>query len=438
MASISTDKPSGRRTVQFVGVDGRRRSLRLGKVTAKQAETARHHVESMLACLVTGSAVQASTAEWVASAPDNIRGRLERAGLVGRRERAEIPTLGAWLDEYLLTHANVKEGTKLFRGHTKRNLLTFFGADRRLDTITPGDADEFRIHLSTKEGLAENTVRRRLRLAKQFFEAAVRKRLIESSPFAHHKTADRRNEAKFHYITGAEAQAVLDACPDAQWRVLFALCRFGGLRCPSEVLRLRWGDVDWARERFTVHASKTEHHENCGGRVVPIFPQLMPHLREAWELAEPGTEYVVNRYRDTSANLRTQLCRIMRRAGLQPWPKLFQNLRSTCETELTRTHPIHVVCSWIGNSQPVAVKHYLQVTEEDYEKVVQNPVQYDAALNRIGLHGGEVVSSKPLISGTLREGAIPRDLVQMAGLEVVLLETKTPLSAAVSPELGRF
>ena len=46
---------------------------------------------------------------------------------------------------------------------------------------------------------------------------------------------------------------------------------------------------------------------------------------------------------------------------------------------------MHVVCAWIGNSQPIAAKHYLQVTCEHFEraskpkvgesKSLQNPVQ---------------------------------------------------------------
>ena len=33
----------------------------------------------------------------------------------------------------------------------------------------------------------------------------------------------------------------------------------------------------------------------------------------------------------------------IKRAGLTPWPKLFQNLRSTRETELAETFPLHVM-----------------------------------------------------------------------------------------------
>jgi hypothetical protein len=60
--------------------------------------------------------------------------------------------------------------------------------------------------------------------------------------------------------------------------------------------------------------------------------------------------------------------RIIRGAGLVPWPKLFQNLRASRETELAAEFPLHVVCAWIGNSAAIAQKHYLQVTDADFER----------------------------------------------------------------------
>jgi hypothetical protein len=74
-------------------------------------------------------------------------------------------------------------------------------------------------------------------------------------------------------------------------------------------------------------------------------------------------------------NLWTQLERIIRRAGLQPWPKLFHNLRATRETELAESFPIHVVCAWIGNSSAIAAKHYLQVTEEHFGRAINGGAQ---------------------------------------------------------------
>lgn len=153
------------------------------------------------------------------------------------------------------------------------------------------------------------------------------------------------------------------------------MARFAGLRCPSELSRLRWSDVDWAGQRFTVHSPKTEHHEGGASRVVPIFPQVLPYLRECFELAEEGAELVVPRASRAGVNINPQMRRIVERAGLVPWPKMFANLRSSCATDLQREHPMYVACSWLGHSPEIAAEHYLQVTESDYQKAVQNPVQ---------------------------------------------------------------
>lgn len=133
---------------------------------------------------------------------------------------------------------------------------------------------------------------------------------------------------------------------------------------------IQWGDVDWEKDRIRVDSPKTGPH------TIPNFPELRPHLEKAWDEAPEGTEYVITRYRDANANLRTQLTRIIKKAKLSPWPKLFQNLRSTRETELLNEGwKIHQVCAWIGNSQPVALEHYLQVTDADFAKAAGTDVE---------------------------------------------------------------
>jgi hypothetical protein len=108
-----------------------------------------------------------------------------------------------------------------------------------------------------------------------------------------------------------------------------------------------------------VPCSRSRKHALDGSRGGQSSSGLRPHLREVSEQAEKDTEYVITRYRHTNQNLRTYLFSIICWAGLKPWPKLFQNLRSTRETELAEEFPLHVVCAWIGNSQPIAAKHYL-------------------------------------------------------------------------------
>ena len=140
-------------------------------------------------------------------------------------------------------------------------------------------------------------------------------------------------------------------------------------------LALTWDCIDWENERFRINSPKTEHHAGKVSRTIPIFPELRPHLEAAFDQAAEGSTHVITRYRGANTNLRTQLMRIIERAGLEPWPKLFQNLRSTRETELAEQFPIHVACSWIGNSKAVAAKHYLQTTDEHFKKATQKATQ---------------------------------------------------------------
>ena len=61
---------------------------------------------------------------------------------------------------------------------------------------------------------------------------------------------------------------------------------------------------------------------------------------------------------------------------------MYQNLRSSRETELAETFPIHVVAEWLGNSPKTALAHYTQVAEEHYRKALQIPVQQVAEVRR--------------------------------------------------------
>jgi hypothetical protein len=58
---------------------------------------------------------------------------------------------------------------------------------------------------------------------------------------------------------------------------------------------------------------------------------------------------------------------ILAKAGLKPWPRLFHNLRGSLETDLIERHPAHVVVSWLGNSERVALKHYPKMTPRHLE-----------------------------------------------------------------------
>ena len=328
MASISKD-PSGNRSIQFIGTDGKRRTIRLGKVPQRLAEEIKVKVEALAAAVKSGLSMDNETAGWVRKIGDDLAGKLAAVGLIPDRASAGSVQLGEFIDRYIAGRPDVKEGTRITWCVAGKRMKTFFGIDKSIRDITPGDADAFLIHLKTQD-LAPATIGRTIKHARQFFRAAVRRKLINESPFADLKGPGQANAERSFFITREMALAVLEKCPDLYWRLIFALARWGGVRCPSEVYALKWVDVDWERSRFRVISPKTEHHEGKAERWVPIFPELRPVLEEAWEQAEEGAVYVVDhdRLHNGGQNLRTTLQKIIRRAGLKPWPRLFQNLRA--------------------------------------------------------------------------------------------------------------
>jgi integrase len=384
MASI-TRQPNGRKTVQFVGADGKRRSIRLGKASVRDAEKFKVRIESLVTAAITGHAMDSDTARWIAELDQTMLDRLNRVGLIQACERRSL-TVAEWIEEYINSRTDLAGRTVNNLQQAQGYIVEFFGKTKLLRDVSPGDGDELRRWMLTTR-LGVNTVRRHMGRGKQFMRAAYRKRLIEADPFADIKGCSvQADESRLFFVTREMADKVIDACPDVEWRLLFALVRFGGLRCPSECLTLNWDCVDWDANRLKVKSPKT------GLRTIPLFPEIRIHLEAAFDQAAEGAQFVISRYRDTNANLRTQFNRIVERAGVTPWKKPFQNCRSTRETELAERFPIHVVTSWLGNSPRVAMKHYLQTTDAHFEDAckpdeatagaLQNPVQYPAASDR--------------------------------------------------------
>jgi len=64
VASITND-PGGRRRILFVAPDESRKTIRLGKIDRKGAESICRHVEALLAAKIGGQPVPRGTAAWL-------------------------------------------------------------------------------------------------------------------------------------------------------------------------------------------------------------------------------------------------------------------------------------------------------------------------------------------------------------------------------------
>ncbi len=233
-----------------------------------------------------------------------------------------------------------------------------------------------------KRGLKTPTIGKRLQGAKMFFAAALKRKLITENPFADVRINSVVDESRNVFVDRETIYKVMDAAPDGEWRAIIALCRFAGLRCPSEVLSLKWTDINWAEKTIRITSPKTAHHEGGQYRLIPFFPELVTPLLEAQEFVPTGSVYVISRHRSQAespkgwrnTNLRSDFLDIIWRAKVKEWPKLFHALRGSCETELVERFPIQTVTKWLGNSPKVALKHYLRVLPEHFKKAVSETI----------------------------------------------------------------
>ena len=274
MASLAHDKSNSTYTIRVVGADGKRRSLRLGKVPKKLAESVLLKVENIHAMTLAKMPMDAETATWVGTIGDDLAAKLAAIGLIPERHSAK---LGDFLQGYIeRRQADAKGGTITNLNTVRNDVVNFFGFGTDLREITENRADDFRTHYLTRSPkLAAATVSRRLKTVRLFFEYARKRKLITTNPFADVSATSVLPTERQHYVSVEDTVRLLDSA-NPVWRIVIALSRFAGLRNPSEVLSLKWEHVNFETSRMTVPSPKTEHHVGKDYREMPIFTALRP------------------------------------------------------------------------------------------------------------------------------------------------------------------
>ena len=378
MATKTTNKDGSFR-VRFTNYNGQRLELRFKKGQSELAETARRNIEQLIQHKISKTAFTNTLATWVSEIPSALHDKLHRYELVGKR--AEVENAGISFVDYVQKYIDDRKDTSsknTIRNHTQcmTRIRKHFG-DTPLADVTIPAAKKFRDKLISQ--LAPATVSREIRRAKQYCAEAVHEKIINTNPFDGIYSRNEDNDQRMYFVDNAKISQIMAHCPDAEWRLIIAFARYGGLRIPSEINNLKWSDINWSESRMSVPSPKNEKKRGSAYRIVPIFKELKPYLEQAFEQAQTGSEYCIGRYREPNQNLRTQFGRILRRAGVQQWPKLFVNLRSSRETELNNEFPQHVVCKWLDNTPDVAKKHYLQITDSHFGAAVgHEPAQAES------------------------------------------------------------
>jgi len=379
MASVSRD-PNGRMRIQFFGLDGKRRTLRLGKCSVKDAHVVRSRIEQLVSAQILGVTADVDTLRWVANLGKTVRDRMARCGLITGApvtKRVKRITLGEYLEDYIQKRRKaVKPATVLVWQIAKDSMLKTLPRTIALAEVNAGHAQDW-LDAMRADGLQPTTQYKRLQFAKQFFSHAVASKVLPTNPWQSIRLA--RPKVASNVEVPLETIRNLMKHLDPQWQAIVGLARYGGLRCPSEVLSIRWEQIDWLSNKMIIPSPKTEHLAGKDFRDCPLFADL----RIILEPQKKSAGYVIEKDemraladRPTgwaNANLRKELLTRLDRAKIKPWPRLFHSMRASRQTELEREFGLAAACAWLGNTASIAKEHYLLVTSDAWQKAAQNP-----------------------------------------------------------------
>jgi integrase len=359
----------------------------------KDAQTIKVHVENLLSAQALRVSVATETAEWLSKIPDLLYEKFVQKNFVPPRR--VVGTLGEMIPQVIKEKSiDSKSATiEIFR-QAERCLYEYFDKNQSVDSITETDAREFKKWLAksgslkTSSPLKPTTVAKRMQHVSSFFHKMKEDGDIPRNPFRKLAKKAAVDKTRNRYIDEETILKVMEYAPDAEWRLIIALWRFAGLRAVSEVLMLKWEDILWDQKKIVVHSPKTEQHEGKGVRVIPFFPHLEECLTEAFEQADEGTIYVVEKhapiylrgkkervYVSRQGNIGTSFRKIILRAGLVPWDKLIQNLRASFETDLLNgkygKFGLHTIAAWLGHSVKVMLEHCGRFQQSDFDQIAE-------------------------------------------------------------------
>jgi len=360
MATLTTDRRSGKiagYNIQW-HEGKKRRTIHLGskRYSRKTAGRLKEIVETLVYYRRNETTIPDKTTEhWLKNAPVELRAKLVKAGLLIVDEAKTCQQL--W-DEFQKDKTGIKPKTIKAYNECRTHFFKTFSPTETIEKITPERLLKWKAAMLATH--AEASVAGYIKNLSAVLRWAVKtQKWLSENPLEEIKRGSFVNDDNNRTISMEEYAKLLNACPNQEWRTIIALARIGGLRCPSELQQLRWSDIDWEKNWFTVWSPKTEHHEGKDKRVVPLFHELQTELKQHFSLDETkGNEFVIQGLQGTAWCLHEPFQKIARNAGLGTIDRPFDSLRTTRSHEVWERWGAAKENAWIGHSEAIRKKHY--------------------------------------------------------------------------------
>ncbi|MDR3198676.1 MAG: phage integrase SAM-like domain-containing protein [Planctomycetaceae bacterium] len=359
--------------------NGHRKTIYIGgkHFDRRTAERLKEVIETLIRYRENGILIpDKNTQVWLETANPAIHEKLAKAGLIKLPEKH---TCGELWTEFLKSKTDVKDSTIRIYEATKAKFFEFFSESDKLGSL---NLDKFRqwTEYLKENNNAKTSITLYTRQMKTVFNwCRDEKKWVSDNPLAGIGSGTYENHDKDRIITLPEYKAMLKVCPTQEWRVILVLARIGGLRCPSELVPLRWIDFDWERKFFVVRSPKTERYPTGKNRHVPIFPEMVSEIKKLETECNKSSEFVINGFRTPTGErhekpaLTYQFDQISIGAGLGEIERPFDNMRMSRSNELRRNPNIgtKLESMWLGHSQKVADEHYFYLNRADFKRAAE-------------------------------------------------------------------
>jgi len=195
--------------------------------------------------------------------------KLAKGEYLGIYQEKKIP-----FDEYVKKYLVFSKANKAKSSHRRDEVSTdhliSFLKGRYIFEITPRLIEKYKISRLEKVGPA--TVNRELACLKHMYSKAIEWGYIKENPAKGVKLL-KEPPGRLRYLSPEEVNSLLDSCLDHLRPIVLTAVNTGMRR--SEILNLRWADVDLSNRKITVVNTK-----NNESRVIPINQTLCEEFLE--------------------------------------------------------------------------------------------------------------------------------------------------------------
>ena len=275
-----------------------------------------------------------------------------------------------WLEE----RANLSENTiASYRNSIDTHLIPRLGSRTKLSEVDVNRVARM-IAGMQKDGLKAWTIRTTLTPLAGIMSTAARRGLAPANPVTQLERNERPkgDAAKMNILDSDEIVLLLQHAGD--WAPVFSTLIFTGLRI-SELLSLRWEDIDWGQGILHVRKSKTKD----GVREVMLMPSLQQTLAHRSFNAEG--EFVFQTTRGTAGRA---LARTLKKAGITKKVRLHDLRHTHASILIHQGHPDSFIAEQMGHASAA-------FTRATYGHMFDGEKQREAARERMQEAFGQVM-----------------------------------------------